>query len=63
MIPAQDADRAVEFYRDALGFKFLFLELGGGMAFFGHGGVRLFIGEPETGQEFSNGRLVNLLQG
>jgi hypothetical protein len=28
------------------------------MAFFGHGGVRLFIGDPEAGQEFSNGSSI-----
>ncbi len=55
MIPAQDLDRPVEFYRDAPGFKFLFQVPGRGMAFFGRDGVRLCIGEPEAGQEFSNG--------
>ena len=55
LIPAQDADRAVEFYQEVLGFKFLFQVPGRGIAFFDCGGVRLFIGEPEACQEFSNG--------
>jgi hypothetical protein len=54
LIPAQYADHTLEYCRDALGFKFLFLVL----AFFGHGRVRPFIGESESGQDFSNGSSI-----
>jgi methylmalonyl-CoA/ethylmalonyl-CoA epimerase len=45
-IPAQDLPRAVRFYRDALGLRFLF-EVPG-MAFFDCGGVRLLVGLATT---------------
>ena len=41
----QDVDSAIEFYRDALGMKFLFST--GTMAFFDCGGVRLMLSMPE----------------
>ena len=40
-----DVDSAIEFYRDALGMKFLFST--GTMAFFDCGGVRLMLSMPE----------------
>jgi methylmalonyl-CoA/ethylmalonyl-CoA epimerase len=40
-IPAHDAERAIAFYRDTLGLKFLFAAPN--MAFFECGGVRLYI--------------------
>ena len=40
-----DVDSAIEFYRDALGIKFLFSA--GTMAFFDCGGVRLMLSLPE----------------
>ena len=40
-----DVDGAIEFYRDALGMKFLFST--GTMAFFDCGGVRLMLSMPE----------------
>ena len=45
-ISVADIDRAVAFYRDALGLKFLFQVEGQKMAFFDCGGVRLYLGAP-----------------
>jgi methylmalonyl-CoA/ethylmalonyl-CoA epimerase len=42
----EDVSRAVEFYRDVLGLKYLFET--GGMAFFDCGGTRLMLSRPET---------------
>ncbi|MDA1258068.1 MAG: VOC family protein, partial [Chloroflexi bacterium] len=58
LIPVKDVDRSVRFYRDILGFTFPFQVPGRGMAFFDCWGVRLFLGVPELGQEFSNGKPV-----
>src|SRR6185295_17674470 len=41
-IPADDLERAVAFYRDTLGMKFLF-QVPPGLAFFDCGGIRLMI--------------------
>jgi methylmalonyl-CoA/ethylmalonyl-CoA epimerase len=41
-VNAHDLDRAVRFYRDVLGMRFLFLVPG--MAFFDLGGIRLMVG-------------------
>ena len=43
-----DFDRSIEFYRDALGMKFLFST--GTMAFFDCGGVRLMLTMPERAE-------------
>src|SRR5919106_7039336 len=43
-----DVDRAVRFYRDALGLQFLFAAPPQ-LAFFGCGGVRLMLSTPEPG--------------
>jgi methylmalonyl-CoA/ethylmalonyl-CoA epimerase len=43
-----DVDRAVRFYRDALGVPFLFAAAPR-LAFFDCGGVRLMLSTPETG--------------
>jgi len=45
-ITTKDLDRAVEFYRDVLGLKFLF-KAPPGMAFFDCGNLRLLIGLPD----------------
>ena len=45
-LPAREVARAVRFYRDALGMRFLF-EAPPKMAFFDCDGVRLLIGEGE----------------
>jgi len=44
-VTAHDLDRAVAFYRDTLGLKFLFQVPK--MAFFDCGGVRLMLGPPD----------------
>ncbi len=44
-ITVQDLPRAIAFYRDVVGLKFLFET--GGMAFFDCGGVRLMMSRPE----------------
>jgi len=45
-INARDLARAVAFYRDTLGMRFLF-QAPGGLAFFDCGGVRLMLGVAE----------------
>ena len=40
---ADDLDRAVTFYRDTLGMKFLFQAVPPGLAFFDCGGIRLML--------------------
>ena len=49
-VPAQELDRAVAFYRDILGMRFLFTAPPS-MAFFDLGGVRLMLGEGEESQK------------
>lgn len=49
LVPVADIDRAVAFYRDVLGMRFLFAYPGFG-GFFDAGGVRLFLGVPEAAQ-------------
>ena len=51
-ITASDVDRAVRFYRDTLGIKFLFLV--SNMAFFDCDGVRLMISASEKPNETYN---------
>jgi methylmalonyl-CoA/ethylmalonyl-CoA epimerase len=52
-IPATDIRRAISFYRDTLGLRFLF-EAPPKLAFFDCGGVRLMLSEPE-GDEGGDG--------
>ncbi|MEX2203052.1 MAG: VOC family protein [Actinomycetota bacterium] len=52
-----DVDRSVEFYRDVLGIPFLFRVEGQSMAFFDCGGVRLYLGAPETEAYRSRGMI------
>ena len=47
-ISVDDVDRAVGWYRDVLGLEFLFQVPGQPMAFFNCGGVRLYLGKPES---------------
>jgi predicted enzyme related to lactoylglutathione lyase len=47
-VSVTNVDRSVEFYRDVLGIPFLFRVEGRSMAFFDCGGVRLYLGAPET---------------
>jgi len=45
-VKVHDLDRAIAFYRDVLGMKFLF-EAPPNMAFFDCGGIRLMLGVPD----------------
>jgi methylmalonyl-CoA/ethylmalonyl-CoA epimerase len=45
-VAARDLDRAVTYYRDVLGMKFLFQVPN--MAFFDCGGIRIMLGVPES---------------
>jgi catechol 2,3-dioxygenase-like lactoylglutathione lyase family enzyme len=47
-VSCTDMERSVAFYRDALGIPLLFEVPGQPMAFFDCGGVRLYLGQPET---------------
>jgi catechol 2,3-dioxygenase-like lactoylglutathione lyase family enzyme len=47
-VSVSDIDRSVAFYRDVLGARFLFRVPGQPMAFFDLGGVRLYLGAPES---------------
>ncbi|MGZ5276700.1 MAG: VOC family protein, partial [Caldimonas sp.] len=49
LVPVDDLAKAVAFYRDVLGLRFLF-EAPPQMAFFDCGGVRLLVGVPPAGQ-------------
>lgn len=46
----KDLDRAVAFYRDTLGMRFLF-QAPPGLAFFDCGGIRLMLDLPEAGSD------------
>jgi len=48
-VPVTDIDRAVAFYRDVLGMKFLF-QAPPGLGFFDCGGVRLMLDGPARAQ-------------
>jgi predicted enzyme related to lactoylglutathione lyase len=50
LIPVQDLDRAVSFYRDTLGIPFLFTAPPQ-MSFFQAGTVRLLVGVPEAAEQ------------
>src|SRR5262245_30977463 len=56
-----DMKRAVAFYRDVLGLKFLF-EAGPKLAFFECGGVRLMLAPPEQGFEHPSSILYYLVK-
>jgi predicted enzyme related to lactoylglutathione lyase len=49
-VSVADVDRSIAFYRDVLGVPFLFRVPGQPMAFFDCGGVRLYLGVPETAE-------------
>ncbi len=53
-ISVDDVSRAVAFYRDTLGMTLLFEVPGQPMAFFDCGGIRLYLGRPETPEFRSN---------
>lgn len=56
-IPARDIERAVAFYRDTLGLRFLF-SAPPRLAFFDCGGIRLMLAEPEEGETFRPGSVL-----
>ena len=53
-VPVTDIDRAVAFYRDVLGMKFLF-QAPPGLGFFDCGGVRLMLDAPARDQAGQGG--------
>jgi catechol 2,3-dioxygenase-like lactoylglutathione lyase family enzyme len=53
-VSVEDVDRSVAFYRDVLGISFLFQVPGQPMAFLDCGGVRLYLGRPESPEFRSN---------
>ncbi len=57
LIPVRDLDRAIAFYRDTLGIRFLFTAPPE-MSFFQSGNVRLLIGVPPADYPRENGALV-----
>ena len=57
LIPVDDLDRAVPFYRDVLGLQFLFSATPQ-MAFFQCGDVRLLVGVPPAGRAAQRGSTV-----
>jgi methylmalonyl-CoA/ethylmalonyl-CoA epimerase len=57
LIPVDDLDRAVPFYRDVLGLPFLF-SAPPQMAFFQCGGVRLLVGVPPAGHTAQRGSAI-----
>lgn len=57
MVPVQDLDLAVPFYRDTLGLKYLF-SAPPQMAFFQCGDVRLLVGVPPAGQAAQRGSAI-----
>lgn len=59
--PVQDVERAVRFYRDAIGLPFLFQA--GPLAFFDLGGVRLMLSVPEDERFAHPGSVLYLRTG
>lgn len=57
LIPVEDLDRAVAFYRDTLGLPFLFTAPPQ-MSFFQCGTVRLLVGVPAAGEPRQRGSAV-----
>ena len=57
MIPVDDLDRGVSFYRDVLGIPFLFVAPPQ-MAFFMCGSVRLLVGVMPAGQKAQRGSAI-----
>lgn len=57
LIPVEDLDRAIPYYRDTLGLKYLF-SAPPQMSFFQAGSVRLLVGVPEAGEPRARGSVV-----
>ena len=57
LIPVEELEQAIAFYRDTLGLRFLF-SAPPQMSFFQSGNVRLLVGVPEAGQPRQRGSTV-----
>jgi len=57
LIPVEDLDRAIAFYRDTLGLRYLF-SAPPQMSFFQSGNVRLLVGVPEGDRARQRGSMV-----
>jgi|SRR5690349_3143995 len=57
LVPVEDFDKGVAFYRDTLGLPFLFAAPPQ-MAFFNCGGVRLLVGAVPAGQKAQRGSAI-----
>jgi len=57
LIPVEDLDRAIAFYRDTLGLRFLF-SAPPQMSFFQSGNVRLLVGVPAADQPRQRGSAI-----
>jgi methylmalonyl-CoA/ethylmalonyl-CoA epimerase len=57
LVPVENLDRAILFYRDTLGLKFLF-SAPPQMSFFQSGNVRLLVGVPEAGGPRERGSMI-----
>ena len=57
LIPVENLERGIAFYRDTLGLRFLF-SAPPQMSFFQAGNVRLLVGVPEAGQPHLRGSAV-----
>jgi len=56
-VPVSDIDRAIAFYRDSLGMRFLF-QAPPGLGFFDCGGVRLMLDAPAKAQPESYSSVI-----
>jgi catechol 2,3-dioxygenase-like lactoylglutathione lyase family enzyme len=56
-VPVSDVERAIAFYRDVLGMRFLF-QAPPGLAFFDCGGVRLMLDAPAKAQADSHSSVI-----
>ncbi len=56
-VPVGDIDRAIAFYRDTLGMRFLF-KAPPGLGFFDCGGVRLMLDAPAKAQAGHHGSII-----
>src|SRR5258705_7784712 len=57
LIPVEDFDKSIAFYRDTLGIPFLFAAPPQ-MAFFNCGGIRLLVGVMTEGQKAQRGAMI-----
>ena len=58
-VPVGDIERAITFYRDTLGMRFLF-QAPPGLGFFDCAGVRLMLDEPAKAQTRTHGSVIYL---